>query len=186
MSWLKVQFNYRKLELVSDGVEVWDRRRTRYGEQAKQPILGFVLPLQSLNLEDVPLSAQVLVARLRDNGWCPHRILNGCYSLNYATLYYLSSLNRRAPAHVTHDYCSTSACVANKHVIESAGHSHRTDDCNCSVIGPDMGAVKEIIKSGGIPLMQLTRSSNGDSELKVVRCAPYSRYTAISHVVSTS
>ena len=53
------------------------------------------------------------------------------------------------------------------------------------MIQPDMNAVKTLIKAGEIPLMQLKKSSHGDLEVEVVRCAPYTRYTAISHVVST-
>ena len=74
--------------------------------------------------------------------------------------------------HVTHKHCGTGECVADKHITEPSGHSHRTDNSNCSVISPDMSVVTEIIKSGGIPLMQLTRSLNGDLKLEVASCAP--------------
>ncbi|KAL8937997.1 MAG: hypothetical protein Q9211_003412 [Gyalolechia sp. 1 TL-2023] len=49
---------------------------------------------------------------------------------------------------------------------------------------PDWSHVKKLVEAGEIPLMQLKASTNGDFEVEVVKCAPYTRYTAISHVWS--
>ena len=46
-----------------------------------------------------------------------------------------------------------------------------------------MEKVKALIDSGGIPLMQVKKDSFGNIGLQIVKAAPYTRYTAISHIV---
>lgn len=131
---------------------------------------------------NAPLSTQMLIERLCKEGWCPHRVFNSCNKLSHATLCYLSSLNRQILVHHCPQECTVEKCVG---VTEAPASSHSTNNCHYSIVQPDMNLVKSLIKAGEIPLMQLKTSSSGDLEAEVVKCAPYSHYTAISHVVST-
>jgi hypothetical protein len=96
----------------------------------------------------------------------------------------LSSINRRSTAYDLHKHCNAEECIANKKITKLE-HSHRSADCDCRPDGPNMKHVKKIIDAGDIPLVQLHRSSTGNLKVEIVRCEPYTRYTAISHVVST-
>ncbi|KAL9030748.1 MAG: hypothetical protein Q9196_001152 [Gyalolechia fulgens] len=61
---------------------------------------------------------------------------------------------------------------------------HRAGKKTLEFEKPDWSHVKKLVDAGEIPLMQLKASTNGDFEVEVVKCAPYTRYTAISHVWS--
>lgn len=137
--------------------------------------------LPGLGKPPLPLSTQVVVERLYDRGWCPHRVLNTCSSLDYATLYYLSSLNRNAATRADHTSCTIAGCVAASRLPNA---THRTPDCTCSWLQPDMNGVKRLIALGKTPLIQVTKGPSGEIDLQIVEAAPYTRYTAISHIVS--
>ena len=130
---------------------------------------------------DAPLSAQLLVERLYERGWCPHRVMNSCNGISHITLYYLSSLKRQNQIQYVHQDCTARECKA---VTVPQISTHMTNNCHCLVLGPDMSRVKDLIADGEVPLIQLKTSLRGDLEVKVVKCAAYSRYTAKSHVVS--
>ena len=53
---------------------------------------------------------------------------------------------------------------------------------SCDFVHVPRERIAEIIKSGGIPLISVSREN--DLDLQVVRCTPYTTYTAISHVWS--
>lgn len=146
--------------------------------------------LQSLGLpcnifEWFPLSAKVMIERLCSQGWCPYRVLNTCSNLSSVTLYYLSSMPLQGATRGNHNKCTTEKCVA---TTKSQDVSHRKVNCTCSIrseIKPDMERVKTLVESGEIPLVEAEKNSdNGEIEIRVVKATPYTRYTAISHVVS--
>lgn len=123
----------------------------------------------------------MLIERLYERGWCPHRVFNSCNRLSHVTLYYLSSLNRQALVRHRPQECTEEKCVG---VTKAPDSPHLANSFHCSIVQPDMNLVKRLIETDEISLMQLKTSPSGDLEVEVVRCAPYSRYTAISHVVS--
>lgn len=142
-------------------------------------------PLLPQYSDVIPLSTQLLMARMTNRGWCPQRVKVVCSLFNYFAVYYISSLRRQAPLHINHQHCTENAwIVSNFQNDDQMACFHRVAGCSCAEIGPPMKDVNEIIKAGGVPLISVKRKGLGDIELDVINCASYIRYVAISHVCS--
>lgn len=128
------------------------------------------------------LPAKVLVARMKDAGWCPQKIRFICSKFAYPVAYFMSSLHRRVPPDMNHKDCSADSCTAYNLRVTNFRPLHRTSSCNCSNLSPPMDEVMAIINSGGIPLVKLHRTERGSIELRVIRRSRYTRYVAFSHV----
>jgi hypothetical protein len=143
-------------------------------------------PLKLIPKRAPPLSTQLLLDRMVHAGWCPYRIWSSCSLLSHTTIYYLSSFGHVLDTGLIHKHCSSDKCSADAQIFTPVKPLHRiAESCRCLNISCNMESVMKIIKSDGIPLIQTKRSSSGELELNVVKCAPYTRYTAISHVVRT-
>lgn len=186
LSHLKLWFNVAQVGGEERSTSTGQRRvpRRNYIEHRSLP---HTLPMQRTSTEYVPLTAQLLFAKLRQKGWCPYRIHTTTQSLTYPTLFYLCNIDQRSSTRISHECCSFDVCRTNEQQAQTnplKDPCHRTADCACSCVGPDLSIVGEIIDQGGVPLIEVQSSSAGTLTLKVVKCAPYTRYTAISHVVS--
>jgi hypothetical protein len=197
LSWLKIQFNVlrRGQRSRDDHIagsstleQAFDQEYFEPFESNNQMLAHYKLNLSQRNpiepSDSTPLSTQILISRMKSQGWCPQRIKIVCSSFSYPTVYYMSSLYRRAPSHLTHEHCSQAGCVANDYLTGPMLPSHRTKDCICLDVGPLMDSVKEIINRGEVPLIRVRQMQSGQIELQVVKCASHTRYVAISHVWS--
>jgi len=83
---------------------------------------------------------------------------------------------------MNHKGCSEDQCIATSFFNGLLNPLHRTANCECHKVGPSMANIVEIIRDGGIPLIQMDQDSARQITLKVVRCASHTRSIALSHV----
>ena len=122
-----------------------------------------------------------------ENGWCPFRAMQLCKSHDYLVLNSLASLKRHSTAVENHSQCSElQRCFAHNVAVDRSNsypfhHDHEDVDY-CELLEVSNDQISNIIISGGVPLISISRE--GDLDLKVVRWTPYLCYSAISHVWS--
>ena len=125
-------------------------------------------------------SAKLLKRRMIKNGWCEKRLnFLDASTIFYPAFYFLSSLK---PPHINaedHSSCSSKRCLL---ISKLSRPLHRNDECLCEDVVVPVDRVNAIVASGGIPLVRITRSPLGKTELEVVPYTPSSRFIAISHV----
>ena len=104
---------------------------------------------------------------------------------------YLLQLVRTKPGwnKITHESCKKTECVANNIDESSYMTRHVQEDCSCSHLQADVEQLHTILQDGGIPLVMITSSGEGnlDNEslkIEIVRRRAGKRYVAISHVWS--
>lgn len=97
----------------------------------------------------------------------------------YPAFYFLSSLKPPRINAEDHSSCSSERCLVTSKLSKPL---HRTDECLCEDVVVPVNRVNTIIASRGIPLVRITRSPLGKTELEVVPYTPSSRFIAVSHV----
>ena len=125
-------------------------------------------------------STNLLKRRMVKNGWCEKRLnFLDASPMSYPAFYFLSSLKPPRINAEDHSSCSSERC----HVTSKLSKPlHRTDECLCGDIVVPVDRMNAIVASGGIPLVRITRSPLGKTELEVVPYTPSSRFIAVSHV----
>ncbi|KAK5652174.1 hypothetical protein OQA88_10817 [Cercophora sp. LCS_1] len=131
-------------------------------------------------------AASRLIKLLEDNGWCPYRARLLCQTYDYVTLNSLAGLLRPGGFQENHQHCmQLKRCSAHELAV-GTDHDYRVrHDCGnggCEIVSVDYEAVAGIIRSGGIPVISVSR--DGALDLRVTRLTPTMTYTAISHVWS--
>jgi hypothetical protein len=125
-------------------------------------------------------STMLLKRRMVKNGWCEKRLnFLDVSPMSYPAFYFLSSLKPPRIKAEDHSSCSRERCLATSRLSKPL---HRTDECLCEDVVAPVDRVNTIVASGGIPLVRITRSPLGKTELEVVPYTPSSRFIAISHV----
>ena len=125
-------------------------------------------------------STKFLKHRMIKNGWCEKRLnFLDASPMFYPALYFISSLTPPRVNAEDHSGCSSERCLVISVLSEPL---HRTDDCLCEEIVVPVDRVNTIVASGGIPLVKITQSRYGQTELQVVPYTPSIRFVAISHV----
>jgi Heterokaryon incompatibility protein (HET) len=162
------------------------RRSTAYRKMQEVKEQKLFLPLPPGNEKPSP-AARLLLNRLTDNGWCIHQAFQACQTYDYSIVNYMSFLRRKIPDRVTHKPCAFSnKCIANDVNLSdrnSYKQRHVEDDCTCELISVPTDEVLSIIEKGGVPIISL-RTKKDQLHLKVVKCQPWNRFAAISHVWS--
>ena len=125
-------------------------------------------------------STKLLKRRMVKNGWCEKRLnFQDASPMSHPAFYFLSSLKPPCINAGDHSSCSSERCLATSKLSEPL---HRTDECLCEDVVVPVDRMNAIVASGGIPLVRITRSPLGKTELEVVPYTPSSRFIAISHV----
>ena len=125
-------------------------------------------------------STKLLKRRMVKNGWCERRLnFQDASPMSHPAFYFLSSLKPPCINAGDHSSCSSERCLATSKLSEPL---HRTDECLCEDVVVPVDRMNAIVASGGIPLVRITRSPLGKTELEVVPYTPSSRFIAISHV----
>ena len=125
-------------------------------------------------------STKLLKLRMVKNGWCEKRLnFLDASPMCYPAFYFLSSLKPPRINAEDHSSCSSERCLVTSKLSKPL---HRTDECLCQDVVVPVDRVNTIVASGGIPLVRVTRSPLGMTELEVVPYTPSSRFIAISHV----
>lgn len=125
-------------------------------------------------------STKLLKRRMVKNGWCEKRLnFLDASPMFYPAFYFLSSLKPPRTNVEDHSSCSSERCLVTSKLSKPL---HRTDECLCEDVVVPIDKVNTIIASGGIPLVRITRSPLGKTQLEVVPYTPSSRFIAISHV----
>jgi hypothetical protein len=130
-----------------------------------------------------------LYDKLLRTGWCPHTIVIILKSFSIETAAHLFSLPRMPPALRDHSECTQTRCTANDTQLAEGGtyNSAHWKSCSgpdCAFLGPNPQEVREIIESGGIPLLSINKDDEGLLQVGVVRATVHSRFIAVSHVWS--
>ncbi|KAI9661292.1 MAG: hypothetical protein M1821_009619 [Bathelium mastoideum] len=125
-------------------------------------------------------STKLLKRRMIKNGWCEKR-LNFVHAspIFYPAFYFLSSLKPSRIDAEDHSSCNRERCLITSKLSKPL---HRADECLCEDVVVPVDRVNTIVASGGIPLVRITRSEFGKTELEVLPYTPSSRFIAISHV----
>ena len=125
-------------------------------------------------------STKLLKRRMVKNGWCEKRLnFLDASPMFYPAFYFLSSLKPPRINAEDHSSCRSERCLVTSKLSKPL---HRTDECLCEDVVVPIDSVNTIVASGGIPLVRITRSPLGETELEVVPYTPSSRFIAISHV----
>ena len=146
-------------------------------------LVAYVLDTSTLKITNTftsSASTKLLKRRMVKNGWCEKRLnFLDASQLVYPAFYFLSSLKPPRINAEDHSSCSSERCLVSSKLAKPL---HRTDECLCEDVVVPGDRVNTIVASGGIPLVRITRSPLGKTELEVVPYTPSSRYIAISHV----
>lgn len=127
-------------------------------------------------------STKLLKRRMIKNGWCEKRLnFMHASAMIYPAFYFLSSLKPPRINAEDHTSCNSEKCYVSTNLSKP---DHRTLECLCEDVVVPVGRVNAIITSGGIPLVRITKSSLGTTELEFVPYTPSTKFIAISHVWS--
>ncbi len=146
-------------------------------------LVAYVLDSETLKV--IPMtrssaSTKLLKRRMVKNGWCEKRLnFLDTSPMVYPAFYFLSSLKPPRINAEDHSSCSSERCLATSKLSKPL---HRTDECLCEDVVVPVDRMNTIVASGGIPLVRITRSPLGKTELEVVPYTPSTRFIAISHV----
>ncbi|KAF1962801.1 hypothetical protein CC80DRAFT_97815 [Byssothecium circinans] len=127
-------------------------------------------------------TANILVARMLENHWCPHQINQVLGSKDYVICDYLSRIKR--PTDRSHQGCTAALkCIAdNAPSRERYTTKHTSEGCNCEHVLSPMQRIIKIIERGKIPLISLQESEGGGLTFSVCERTASTRYIAMSHV----
>ena len=143
-------------------------------------LVAHVLDFNALLTTTGSASTKLLKHRMVKNGWCKKRLnFLDASPMFYPALYFLSSLKPPRINAEDHSSCSSERCLVTSKLSKPL---HRTDECLCEDVVVPVDRINTIVASGGIPLVRITRSPLGKTELEVVPYTPSSRFVAISHV----
>ncbi|KAF2008145.1 hypothetical protein P154DRAFT_516866 [Amniculicola lignicola CBS 123094] len=136
----------------------------------------------------------LLASRLKDAGWCRSQIKTIAEYQDEAMVYYLSLVPSRKLSNNGHEDCPNTHCTAsnvknlrpyeNKHTCRGIPIKSSQALENCPLIQVSGSKIRQVINSGGIPLISIEISPSGDIALHVQTAQPSDRYVAMSHVWS--
>jgi hypothetical protein len=122
--------------------------------------------------------------------WCPHTIDIIRKFFTPKTAAFLFSLPRKPAALRDHSGCTKTRCTANDTQLTEGGryNSAHWKSCagglECTFLGPNTQQMRDIIETGGIPLISIESDKDGALQLGVIRATLKSRFIAVSHVWS--
>jgi hypothetical protein len=120
--------------------------------------------------------------RLLAAGWCPY--WSQIFSDTHSTplIHYLTGM--QVEAHSGPDPCSASECNGHSVDMEEGKYvsQHKDSGCRCAFKGPDTKDIESIIRRGGVPLIKLSETPQGDIKIGVVELGYGKPFIAISHV----
>jgi hypothetical protein len=127
-------------------------------------------------------NAGLLEDRLLEAGWCPYWIKIFSDTHSTPLIHYLTGM--QVEAHSGRKPCSTFECNGHNVDMEEGKYvsKHTDSACQCNFKGPDTKAMEPIIRRGGVPLVKLSKTPQGDIELGVVELEYGKPFIAISHV----
>jgi len=120
--------------------------------------------------------------RMKQDGWCPWRLLEFGHKLNRSTLAFVSNFKR--PDNLRHDRCSQSGCAFGQLNQEDYQTKHADECSGCSDVVADEGYIYLVLKSGFFPLITSINESNRDQTIKLISSDSKPKFVAISHVWS--
>lgn len=122
------------------------------------------------------------IANMKRNGWCERDATEEGWSQYSTALYwYIKALGDASPA-VDHSTCSSIDCKTETIHRDSYRPGHVSDDCDCTLLGPEHIEVADILNSGHIPVLDIEGDSIQNISLKMVPITPDITYIALSHV----
>lgn len=132
------------------------------------------------------MSLQCYKNQMLANGWCHHQIEHLSRNTVYGvqTLSYLANLQRSTRL-VDHARCLNHlTCVAYNTDSATYETRHIEPGCGCPSVPTPNAALDKIIRNGGVPLISIQESPNGDTPLTIEVSARtiMSKYIAVSHV----
>ena len=146
-------------------------------------LVAYVLDSDTLKVTQTTTSSastKLLKRRMVKNGWCEKRLnFLDASPILYPAFYFLSSLKPPRINAEDHSSCSSERCLV---ISKLSKPLHRTDECLCEDVVVPVDRMNAIVASGGIPLVRISRSPLGKTELEVVPYTSSFRFIAISHV----
>jgi hypothetical protein len=129
--------------------------------------------------KDGPLEERMLAA-----GWCPYWTKIFCETHSAVLIHYLTGMN--ANRHSGHDTCSELECKGHNVELKEGKYvsQHTNPACRCGFKGPNTKEIESIIGKGGVPLVKLTESLDGNIDVDIVEAGFGKPFIAISHVWS--
>jgi hypothetical protein len=132
------------------------------------------------------VTSPILEERLLQADWCPGEVKRLSAGMNVCNQYLASLLARSGST--SHEQCSTDFCSANQITGKFAGkHTAWCEGTRgtCRGIGPSPEKVVEILKQGGIAVIEIsTGPETGNLTLNVVKAGSAPGYTAVSDIWS--
>jgi hypothetical protein len=128
--------------------------------------------------------AELLTQKLLGAGWCPFKVHEVLSDYSYMTIYYISRLRDPMAPHISHAACTSDRCVGNNVDMANYTTRHVEASCACPHTSVPEEKIRSVIDAGGIPIVRVKVSRDGDVHLEVKEADSSARYIAISHVWS--
>lgn len=123
-------------------------------------------------------------SRMMEAGWCPSDIERAKDKfISTQTLYFLSRMSKNE-IHRNHLTCTKSLCSSFQINLATYETKHRQACYGCPNAGPNIDDVVTLLRSGELPLLQITQTNGDLTSLKVevVAFTPETPFVSISHV----
>ena len=128
-------------------------------------------------------ASQLLRTRMLNGGKCPHWTEICLQRYSSAMIYYLAALPSLSVT-IDHSLCTLFQCTAYDVDEQKYVTKHLHDYCDCSMTGPNIRSVTDIIQRDGVPLIAMKTLPTGLLALDVTEAKYGVHYIAISHVWS--
>lgn len=140
------------------------------------------------NIPNIPWRKEffraAICTRMLEAGWCPSEIERAKHKFTFTQTFYFLSRMRKNEIRRNHLTCTTSLCSSFQLDLAKYQTKHRQPCCRCPDAAPNIDDVVTLLRSGKLPLLQITQA-NGDLEslrVEVVAFTPETPYVSISHV----
>jgi hypothetical protein len=126
-----------------------------------------------------------LIARLKEDGWCPREIQLLISRFNTSFRYFANQLDRPGIRR-DHNRCLCTALHCKAYDVDPNDYNiiHTTPDCSCEHVTVDSSRLFSILERKVVPAVQCVRDDNGKLSISLIEANPDTTYVAISHVWS--
>lgn len=112
--------------------------------------------------------------RMVEAGWCRKQATH-LSSYTVIGAYYLAALPRKYIG-ARHEKCTPKVCIAYNVDKKLYATAHTSEDCRCQSYEPEISKViVRTVKKGGIPLISMSLTPEGDPRLSVLDASPVHR-----------
>ena len=170
-------FDWRiRISMISV-IELFGRTINQAYADAKRDSGRIIAPVASPNFPSREIRREMLQA-----GWCPSEI--STISSRFTTLQTLVFLSRLNKTDVTrnHEGCSDQQCRSYQIERTTYQTAHVTENCTCDPIPVDIKAIRTILYTNALPVLEISNFRLKSPSIKIVPSTEIPSFVALSHV----